>query len=145
MENITNATEVLNTSGNFDCEDITNSGFYMIFIGYVYPLLSPTIRNYMKDMFVHVKNVGKVTGEIVSLTEFGFTKLQKIHNIEDMAKFIERVSKNKNLSIMKDDLVECAKSYAGGEGHNEGSWNSLLDNLEKLHKKNIDNNLRSDP
>lgn len=137
MENITNVTEVLSTSGIFDCEDITNNGLYMIFIGYVYPLLSPTIRNYMKDIFIHVKNVGKVTGEIVSLTEFGFTKLQKIHNIEDMAKFIERVSKNKNLSIMKDDIMECAKSYAGGEGHNEGSWNSMLDNLEKLHKKNI--------
>ena len=137
MENITNVTEVLITSGIFDCEDITNNGLYMIFIGYVYPLLSPTIRNYMKDIFIHVKNVGKVTGEIVSLTEFGFTKLQKIHNIEDMAKFIERVSKNKNLSIMKDDIMECAKSYAGGEGHNEGSWNSMLDNLEKLHKKNI--------
>ena len=137
MENITTFTEVSSTSGGFDCEDITNSGFYMIFIGYVYPLLSPTIRNYMKDMVIHVKNVGKVTGEIVSLTEFGFTKLQKIKNIEDMAKFIERVSKNKNLSIMKDDIIECAKSYAGGEGHNEGSWNSMLDNLEKLHKKNI--------
>jgi hypothetical protein len=137
MENITNVTEVLSTSGIFDCEDITNNGLYMIFIGYVYPLLSPTIRNYMKDMIIHVKNVGNVTGEIVSLTEFGFTKLQKIHNIEDMTKFIERVSKNKNLSIMKDDIMECAKSYAGGEGHNEGSWNSMLDNLEKLHKKNI--------
>jgi len=137
MENITTFTEISSTSGGFDCEDITNSGFYMIFIGYVYPLLSPTIRNYMKDMVIHVKNVGKVTGEIVSLTEFGFTKLQKIKNIEDMAKFIERVSKNKNLSIMKDDIIECAKSYAGGEGHNEGSWNSMLDNLEKLHKKNI--------
>ena len=137
MENITNVTEVLSTSGIFDCEDITNNGLYMIFIGYVYPLLSPTIRNYMKDIFIHVKNVGKVTGEIVSLTEFGFTKLQKIKNIEDMSKFIERVSKNKNLSIMKDDIMECAKSYAGGEGHNEGSWNSMLDNLEKLHKKNI--------
>ena len=137
MENITTFTEISSTSGGFDCEDITNSGFYMIFIGYVYPLLSPTIRNYMKDMVIHVKNVGKVTGEVVSLTEFGFTKLQKIKNIEDMAKFIERVSKNKNLSIMKDDFIECAKSYAGGEGHNEGSWNSMLDNLEKLHKKNI--------
>ena len=138
MENITNVTEVLRTNDNFDCKDITNNGLYMIFIGYVYPMLSPTIRNYMKDIFIHVKNVGKVSGEIVSLTEFGFTKLQKIHNIEDMAKFIERVSKNKNLSIMKEDFIECAKSYAGGEGHNEGSWNSMLDNLEKLHKKNID-------
>lgn len=145
MENITNITEVLSTGESFNCEDITNSGFYMIFIGYIFPLLSPTMRDYLKDLTIHVKNVGKVTGEIVSLTEFGFTKVQKIKNIEDMGKFIERVSKNKNLSIMKDDLVECTKSYAGGEGHNEGSWNSLLDNLEKLHKKNIDNNLRRDP
>jgi len=145
MENITNITEVLSTGGSFNCEDITNSGFYMIFIGYIFPLLSPTMRDYLKDLTIHVKNVGKVTGEIVSLTEFGFTKVQKIENIEDMVKFIERVSKNKDLSIMKDDLVECAKSYAGGEGKNEGSWNSLLKQLEKLHKKNIDNNLRRDP
>tara|TARA_B100000686_G_C16769204_1_gene963905 strand:- start:1849 stop:2292 length:444 start_codon:yes stop_codon:yes gene_type:complete len=143
ITNITNVTEALSSDGIFDCEDITNNGLYMIFIGYVYPLLSPTIRNYMKDMIIHVKNVGKVTGEIVSLTEFGFSKVQKIENIEDMAKFIERVSKNKNLSIMKDDFIECAKSYAGGESHNEGSWNSLLKQLEKLHKKNIDNKLRN--
>ena len=134
MENITNVTEINNV---FNCEDVTNNGLYMIFIGYVYPLVSPTIRNYIKDLFIHVKNAGKVTGEIVSLTEFGFTKLQKIENIDDMAKFIERVSKNKNLSIMKDDLIECAKSYVGGEGHNEGSWNSMLKQLEILHEKNI--------
>lgn len=134
MENITNVTEVNNV---FNCEDVTNNGLYMIFIGYIYPLVSPTMRNYIKDIFIHVKNAGKVTGEIVSLTEFGFTKLQKIENIEDMAKFIERVSKNKNLSIMKDDLIECAKSYVGGEGHIEGSWNSMLKEIEKLHEKNI--------
>ena len=93
LTNLTNTTGVLSSEGVFDCEDITNNGLYMIFIGYVYPLLSPTIRNYMKDLFIHVKNVGKVTGEIVSLTEFGFTKVQKIENIEDMAKFIERVSR----------------------------------------------------
>ena len=58
-------------------------------------MFSPTIRSYMKDMFIHVKNVGKVTGEIVSLTEFGFTKVQKIKSLEDMASFIERVCKNK--------------------------------------------------
>jgi hypothetical protein len=91
----------------------------------------------MKDIFIHVKNVGKVSGEIVSLTEFGFTKVQKIHNLEDMATFIERICKNKNLKVMKDECLECAKSFAGGEGFNEGSWNKLLVELEDLHSKKV--------
>ena len=107
MNNITNVT--IDTMGTlFNCEDLTNNGLYMIFVGYIFPLLSPTIRDYMKDLFIHAKNFGKVSGEIVSLTEFGFTKVQKIHNLEDMVKFIERVSKNKNLSVMKDELIKSA-------------------------------------
>jgi hypothetical protein len=137
MDNITNITNITNglSAVSFDCEDITNNGLYMIFIGYIFPLLSPTFRDYMKDTFTHLKNVGKVSGEIVSLTEFGFTKIQKIQNIEDMSKFIGRVSKNKNLSILAEDITECAKSFAGGEGYNEGSWNSLVNELGKLHQK----------
>lgn len=136
MENFTNTTIITNTS--IDCEDLTNNGLYMIFIGYIYPMFSPTIRSYMKDIFIHVKNVGKVTGEIVSLTEFGFTKVQKIKSLEDMATFIERVCKNKHLSVMKDECLECAKSFAGGEEFNEQSWNKMLAEIEKLHKKNIE-------
>ena len=52
-------------------------------------------------------------------------------------KFIERVSKNKNLSVMKDELIESAKSFTGGENYNEESWNRLLKELEELHDKNI--------
>jgi len=131
-----NFTIITNTS--LDCEDLTNNGLYLIFIGYIYPMFSPTIRSYMKDIFIHVKNVGKVTGEIVSLTEFGFTKVQKIKSLEDMATFIERVCKNKHLSVMKDECLECAKSFAGGEEFNEESWNKMLAEIEKLHKKNIE-------
>lgn len=138
MDNFTNSTIITNTSVN--CEDLTSNGLYMIFIGYIYPMFSPTIRSYMKDMFIHVKNVGKVTGEIVSLTEFGFTKVQKIKSLEDMASFIERVCKNKHLSVMKDECLECAKSFAGDGEFNEGSWNKMLVEIEKLHKKNIDKN-----
>ena len=76
MENITDGS--MDGSAGFDCEDLTNNGLYVIFIGYLYPMLSPTIRTYMKDMLVTIKNVGKVTGQVVSLTEFGFTKLQGI-------------------------------------------------------------------
>mgnify|MGYP001348329692 CR=1 FL=1 len=136
MENYTNITSYI-TTNTIDCEDLTNNGLYMIFIGYIYPLISPTMRAYMKDIFIHVKNVGKVSGEIVSLTEFGFTKVQKIHNLEDMATFIERICKNKNLKVMKDECLECAKSFAGGEGLNEGSWNKLLAELEDLHSKKV--------
>ena len=135
MENFTNTTITSNVS--LDCEDLSNNGLYMIFIGYIYPLFSPTMRSYLKDIFIHVKNVGKVSGEIVSLTEFGFTKVQKIHNLEDMATFIERICKNKNLRVMKDECLECAKSFAGGEGFNEGSWNKLLVELEDLHSKKV--------
>lgn len=140
MENFTNSTIITNTSVN--CEDLTNNGLYMIFIGYIYPMFSPTIRSYMKDIFIHVKNVGKVTGEIVSLTEFGFTKVQKIKSLEDMSTFIERVCKNKHLSVMKHECLECAKSFTGGEGFNEESWNKMLVEIEKLHKKNIDKNTK---
>ena len=135
MDNFTNTTITSNVS--FNCEDLSNNGLYMIFIGYIYPLFSPTMRSYLKDIFIHVKNVGKVSGEIVSLTEFGFTKVQKIHNLEDMATFIERMCKNKNLRVMKDECLECAKSFAGGEGFNEGSWNKLLVELEDLHSKKV--------
>ena len=55
-----------------------------------------------------------------------------------MATFIERVCKNKHLSVMKDECLECAKSFAGGEELIEESWNKMLAEIEKLHKKNIE-------
>ena len=75
MENFTNVTMDV-TTNTIDCQDLTNNGLYMIFIGYIYPLV-PTMRDYMKVSFGHVKNFGKVSGEIVSLTEFGFTKFKR--------------------------------------------------------------------
>jgi len=39
---------------------------------------------------------------------------------------------------MKDECLECAKSFAGGEEFNEESWNKMLAEIEKLHKKNIE-------
>ena len=47
---------------------------------------------------------------------------------------------------MKDECLECAKSFAGGEGFNEGSWNKLLVELEdltvkKLREKNHNKNI----
>ena len=104
MENIT-FNETLISTNSIDCEDLTNNGLYMIFIGYIYPLLSPTFRTYMKDLFVTIKTAGKVSGQVVSLTEFGFSKLQDIKSNEDMVKFIERMCKNKNLKVLPKQVV----------------------------------------
>jgi hypothetical protein len=140
MDNITSFTT--NTGENFDCEDLTNNGLYMIFIGYLYPMLSPTLRSYMKDAIVTIKNVGKVTGQIVSLTEFGFSKLQDIKSNAEMVKFIERVCINKDFRVLPGQIVECAWNFSGdtegGRRENmEQSWKKLLNELDKLHALNI--------
>ena len=113
-------------------------------------MLSPTIRNYIKDMFINIKNVGKITGQVVSLTEFGFSKLQGIKSNEDMIKFIERICNNKNMKITINEIKECAWSFSGdtdnGKKPNmEQSWNKLLNELDRLHtlnnlNKSVENN-----
>ena len=144
MENITSFMDITDGSTSFDCEDLTNNGLYMIFIGYLYPMLSPTIRAYMKDTLVTIKNVGKVTGQVVSLTEFGFSKLQGIKSNEDMIKFIERVCKNKDLNVLPEQIMDCAWSFSGdtdnGKKENmEQSWKKLLNELDRIHDLNIMN------
>ena len=143
MENITDYIEnVDGSTTGFDCEDLTNNGLYMIFIGYLYPMLSPTVRSYMKDVLVSIKNVGKVTGQIVSLTEFGFSKLQGIKSNDEMINFIKRICKNKDLNVLPKQIMDCAWSFSGDteEGKRENteqSWNKLLNELDRLHQLNI--------
>ena len=108
MENITET--ILVVDGDIDCPDITNNGLYLIFVGYILPMLSPTIRIYMKDLFIHAKNMGRVTGQIVSLTEFGFSKVQNINSNGEMVKFIERMCNNKDLHILPQQIIDCASS-----------------------------------
>ena len=142
MENITSFMDITDGSTSFDCEDLTNNGLYMIFIGYLYPMLSPTIRAYIKDTLVTIKNVGKVTGQVVSLTEFGFSKLQGIKSNKDMVDFISRVCKNKDLNVLQNQIIDCAWSFSGdtdnGKKENmEQSWKKLLNDLDRFHDLNI--------
>ena len=132
------------TSSNnlLDCKDLTNNGLYMIFIGYVVPMFSPTLREYLKDAMVHFKNFGKVSGQIVSLTEFGFSKIQGINNNQEMIEFIGRVCKNKNIKVLPEQVIECAWSFSGDtdKDHSiskEESWNKLLKEIDRLHSANI--------
>uniref|UniRef100_A0A6C0KZ63 Uncharacterized protein n=1 Tax=viral metagenome TaxID=1070528 RepID=A0A6C0KZ63_9ZZZZ len=132
---------------NLDCNDLTNNGLYMIFIGYVVPLLSPTMRAYLKDIFATVKNVGRVSGQIVSLTEFGYTKVQGIKNNADMIDFIQRVCKNKDLNVLPKQIIDLAWESSGDTGKNGGeqSWNKFLSELDRLHTLNILDKTTSKP
>lgn len=134
MENI---TEIIGTENDINCPDLTNNGLYLIFVGYLLPLLSPTMRIYLKDLFINFKNCGKVTGQVVSLTEFGFSKVQNINSNEEMIKFIERICVNKELNLLPQQIVDCAKSFSGDGDGFEGSWNKLLKEVDKLHARNI--------
>ena len=49
-----------------------------------------------------------MSGQVVSLTEFGFSKLQDIKSNEDMVYFIERLCKNKNLTVLPKASMDCA-------------------------------------
>ena len=146
MENLTNLTNNLTILSPYenvmDCNDLTSNGLYMIFIGYIYPLLSPTMRDYLADLFISIKNIGKVTGKIVSLTEFGFQKVQKINNNDEMIGFIERLCKNKDMKILPQQIIECAWSFSGDtdngtKENKEESWNKLLKEIDRLHTLNI--------
>ena len=140
MDNITiiNSSGSFSNEGLFDCADLTNNGLYLIFVGYLLPLLSPTMRIYLKDLVVHFKNCGKVTGQIVSLTEFGFTKIQKVNNNNEMVEFIGRLCKNKDLNVLPQQMIDCAWSFSGeGKNNVEGSWNKLLKEIDRLHSANI--------
>ena len=58
-----------------------------------------------------------------------------------MIKFIERVCLNKDLNLLPQQIVDCAKSFSGdkvnGKESFEGSWNKLLKEVDRLHAENI--------
>ena len=60
------------------CEDVTNHWLYFIFSGYLLPLISPRVRDWFKEFLNSMKN-SEVGGKVVTLTEFGFQKIQDIH------------------------------------------------------------------
>ena len=98
------------------CESVTNHWLYFIFSGYLLPLRSPRVREFIKHAYSTLKN-SENTGNIVSLTEFGFEKIQDIENNREMKDFIRRLCDKKypTLSgILKDkDFEEFAWGFSG--------------------------------
>ena len=102
------------------CDDLTNHGLYFVFSGYVLPLISPRVRDWLKETLNSLKN-NKIGGHIVTLTEFGFNKIQDIENNDEMKEYYklkdsctcEVILTNDvnevNLPIKKFDLKKISK------------------------------------
>ena len=138
-----NFTETSSNSWNndldtIDCNDLTNNGLYLIFTGYLLPLLSPKLRAYGKEMLSSLKNFGKVASDIVSITEFGFEKIQGLTSNEEMVNFIQRICDKKNLNVLPNEIKELAWSFSGDTQNGkkpsmQQTWNKLMDELERLN------------
>ena len=140
MENITEYSSSSWDSGSIDCEDLTNNNIYILFVGYVVPLLSPRVRNYGRELLSHLKNVGKVAGDIVSVTEYGFEKIQDLSNNGEMVQFIQKVCDKKKIDVTMAEIKELSWRFSGdtANGKRESiqqTWKSLLNNLNAMRSR----------
>ena len=125
------------TENSLDCDDLTNNGLYLLLVGYLLPLLSPKVRDYGKEAVLMFRHMGKVTADIVSITEFGFEKIQDLSDNNEMVTFIQRVSDKKNINVLSSQIQEIAWSFSGdthnGEKDNkQETWKKLLNELDRM-------------
>ena len=146
MENITelSSNSWSESIETFDCNEITNNGLYAIFATYLLPLLSPKVRDYGREFISSFRNAGKVASEYVSLTEYGFAKIQNLSNNEEMTSFIQRVCDKQNIDISKSKLSAIAWGFSGDSQNGkkpslQQTWNKLLNDLKDIETKGPDN------
>ena len=135
-----NNTDILNSDV---CEEITNHWLYFIFSGYLLPLISPRVRDWLKETLNSIKN-SSVGGKVVTLTEYGFNKIQDIEDNKEMKEYIRRLCKEKNpeLFYSEESLDMLAKLFSGDEKNNgiSQTWkklNKIIDlgtNGEKVNR-----------
>jgi len=112
------------------CESVTNHWLYFIFSGYLLPLISPRVRDFIKDKLSSLRN-GEITGQLVSLTEFGFEKIQDIERNEEMKDYIRRLCNNKKPGLLyTEEIIEKMSWLFSGDknGKEEGiqqTWKKL--------------------
>ena len=110
------------------CNDITNHWLYFVFSGYLLPLISPRVRDWFKETLNSLKD-SNVGGHIVTLTEFGFQKIQDIENNDEMKTYIKRLIKQKNPSLFysEESLEKIALLFSGDEAKDgiSQSWKKL--------------------
>ena len=120
------------------CENITNHWLYVIFTGYLLPILSPRVRNFTKEFVNGLKN-NEITGKVVTLTEFGFQKIQDIEDNHEMKNFVRRMCIEKKIEYDEDNIDKIAWLFSGDsdETHNSitQTWTKLNKVLEELNLK----------
>tara|TARA_B100000900_G_C20598424_1_gene724425 strand:- start:2523 stop:2981 length:459 start_codon:yes stop_codon:yes gene_type:complete len=131
-----NNNTILNTTNidfnNNVCENVTNHWLYFIFTGYLLPLVSPRVRDWFKETINSIKN-SEVGGKVVTLTEYGFDKIQDIENDSEMKEFIKRMVKSKRPGLLiqekiYDKLTEEFSGKGGGK-----SWRYLNKIINNSH------------
>ena len=126
-DNITLSNE---TDFNNVCEDITNHWLYFIFSGYLLPIISPRVRDWLSETYNSLKD-NKIGGHIVTLTEYGFDKIQDIEDDKEMKEFVNRICKEKNPHLLYSDTsIEKMVKLFSGKGGNQ-SWRSLMKIIKK--------------
>ena len=114
------------------CENITNHWLYLVFSGYLLPLISPRVREWLKETLNSLKS-NDITGELVTLTEYGFNKIQDIENDEEMKNFIKRMVKSRRprLLIQEKMYDKLAEEFSGKDGGK--SWRYLMKVIDNSH------------
>ena len=127
-EEFNNTTEI-----NSDlCENVTNHWLYFVFTGYLLPILSPRVRDWFKETINSLRN-NKLTGEIVTLTEYGFNKIQDIEDDKEMKDFIKRICKSRRPGLLIQDKMydKIAEEFSGKGGGK--SWRYLIKLIDNSH------------
>ena len=98
------------------CEEVTNHWLYFIFSGYLLPFISPRVRAWIKETINTLKN-NEVTGKLVTLSEYGFDKVQEIEDNNEMKEYIKRLCKEKKpeLFYSEESLEKMALLFSGDE------------------------------
>ena len=135
MENLTDSSWIWDETNNTTlehynmCESVTNHWLYFIFSGYLLPLISPRVRDFIKDKLSSLRN-GGTTGQLVSLTEFGFEKIQDIEDNNEMKDYIRRLCKNKNPGLLytEETIEKISWLFSGDKKDGTGiqqTWKKL--------------------
>ena len=114
------------------CENVTNHWLYFVFTGYLLPIVSPRVRDWFKETINSIKN-SEVGGKVVTLTEYGFDKIQDIENDSEMKEFIKRMFKSKRprLLIQEKMFDKLAEEFSGKDGGK--SWRYLNKIINNSH------------
>jgi hypothetical protein len=133
-----NFTEDSSLSNGVDisCDEITNHWLYFIFTGYLVPLISPRLRNYFAEKYNSCKN-NEVTGKVVTLTEFGFEKIQDIQKNNEMKNFIRRICIEKEIDYNEELIDNMSWLFSGDNDDNHQSikqtWKRLNETLTTIN------------